>query len=203
MKLRKFLALLPILALTACQGQTADFKKDQKEVPKDAETIVLGAGCFWCVESVYQQIPGVYSAVSGYMGGHVANPTYEQVCTATTGHAEVCKITYDPKKLPTAELLKWFWGMHDPTQANGQGADIGPQYRSVIFYNTAKQKNIAEQSKKVAQKSYKKPIVTSIEKEKTFYVADASHQDFYFLNRNNGYSRGVIAPKLEKLNLQK
>lgn len=205
MKLRKFLALIPVFILTACNGQAADtdFKKDQMEVPEGAETLTLGAGCFWCVEAVYQQIPGVYSVVSGYMGGHVANPTYEQVCTKTTGHVEVVQVVYDPKKLPTEKLLEWFWDLHDPTQADGQGADIGPQYRSVIFYHSDEQKKIAEASKKEAQKRKDKPIVTKIEKAKTFYKADANHQDFYFLNKGNGYSRGVIAPKLDKLKLQK
>ena len=205
MKLRRFFALIPVLVLTACNGQAADadFKKDQMDVPEGAETLTLGAGCFWCVEAVYQQIPGVYSAVSGYMGGHVAEPTYAQVCTGTTGHAEVVQVVYDPKKLPTEKLLEWFWDLHDPTQVDGQGADIGPQYRSMIFYHTDAQKKIAEASKKEAQKKKDKPIVTKIEKAKTFYKAEKNHQDFYFLNKSNGYNRAVIAPKLDKLHLQK
>lgn len=205
MKFHQFFSLLFVLLLSACEAQPADdnFKKDLAEIPEGAKTITLGAGCFWCVEAVYQQIPGVYSAISGYMGGHIADPTYQQVTTGTTGHVEVLQVTYDPKKLPTEKLLDWFWQMHDPTQIDGQGADIGPQYRSVIFYHNDEQKKIAEASKKEAQKKHEKPIVTTIEKAKTFYQAEENHQDFYFLNKSNGYNRNVIAPKLEKLKLEK
>ncbi|MGE9266831.1 MAG: peptide-methionine (S)-S-oxide reductase MsrA [Verrucomicrobiales bacterium] len=196
--------LLPFLLLS-CQAEEkkTDYKQDQDGVPEGFQTLTLGAGCFWCVEAVYQQIEGVHSAVSGYMGGHIANPTYEQVTSKTSGHVEVVQVVYNPEKLSTEKLLEWFWDLHDPTQADGQGADIGPQYLSTIFYHTEEQKKIAEASKKEAQKKFDKAIATSIKKAKTFYKAEGYHQDFYFLNKNHGYNRAVIAPKLDKLKLEK
>ncbi len=204
MKFRRFLSLIPVILLTACNSPASakDYKKDKPGTPEGYETLTLGAGCFWCVEAVYQQIPGVYSATSGYMGGKVANPTYSQVSTGTTGHVESVQVIYNPDKLSTAKLLQWFWGLHDPTQVDGQGADIGTQYRSVVFYHTPEQKKIAVASKKQAQKKFDKPIATTIEPAKSFYKAEENHQDFYFLNKNNGYSRAVIEPKLKKLNLE-
>ena len=208
MKRRHLLALiLSIPTLASCEPEKA-MPADAKlpapapKVPEGSEVITLGAGCFWCVEAVYKQIPGVQAAVSGYMGGTVANPTYEQVCNKTTGHAEVVQVVYDPKKLSTEKLLEWFWNLHNPTTLNKQGADEGPQYRSAIFYHTDAQKEVAEKSKKEAQAEFKDPIVTEITKASVFYPAENYHQDYYFQNKNkNGYCRMVISPKLEKLKL--
>jgi peptide-methionine (S)-S-oxide reductase len=200
-------SLLSILALTVLSSCNAMSEEDKKpapmpEVPEGAEVITLGAGCFWCVETVFQQIDGVHSSTSGYMGGSVANPTYEAVCQGTTGHAEVVKVVFDPKKIELQGILAWFWKAHDPTTLNRQGADVGTQYRSAIFYNTEEQKKVAEASKKAAQPDFSSPIVTEITKASTFYPAENYHQDFYFQNKNkNGYCRMVIEPKLKKLKL--
>ena len=175
---------------------------DAQGVPKGHEIITLGAGCFWCVEAVYQQLEGIHSARSGYMGGWVENPTYEQICQKNTGHVEVVQVVYDPKKIPTSDVLAWFWELHDPTTKDRQGADVGPQYRSVIFYHDAEQKKVAEASMKAAQPHFKAPIVTEIRESKKFYIAEGYHQDFYFQNPSNGYCRAVIQPKLLKLKLK-
>ncbi len=172
-------------------------------IPEGAEVITLGAGCFWCTEAVFQQIPGVISVKPGYMGGQTKNPTYEQVCTGTTGHAEVARIVYDPKKTTTAKILHVFWHAHDPTSLNRQGADHGTQYRSAIFYSTETQKAEAEQAKAEAAKEFPRPIVTEITKAGEFYIAENYHQDYYQLNKDrNPYCRAVITPKLRKLGLQ-
>jgi peptide-methionine (S)-S-oxide reductase len=174
-----------------------------KPVPEGAEVIVLGAGCFWCTEAVFQQIPGVISVMSGYMGGHVKNPTYEMVCTGDTGHAEVERIVYDPKKTSLEKILDVFWEIHDPTSLNRQGNDFGTQYRSAIFYCTGAQKAVAEKSKADAAKEFSKPIVTEITKAGEFYPAEDYHRDYYRLNKNrNPYCEIVIAPKLRKLHLK-
>lgn len=176
---------------------------DGKGVPKGHETITLGAGCFWCVEAVLQQLEGVHSVVSGYMGGHVESPTYEQICQKNTGHVEVVQVVFNPKKIATSDILAWFWELHDPTSKDKQGADKGPQYRSAIFYHSDDQKKTAEASQKAAQKLYEKPIVTVLRKAEKFWVAEDEHQNFYFLNkRRNGYCRFVIQPKLLKLKLK-
>lgn len=172
--------------------------------PQGYETATFAAGCYWCVEAVYQQLDGVHSVTSGFIGGHVKNPSYEAVCTGKTGHAEAVQVVFDPKKISYQELLNWFWRLHDPTQLNGQGADHGTQYRSGIFYHSKEQQKLALASKKSAQKSFRHPIVTEITKATTFYPAKVSHQDYYRLNKNkNPYCRIVIAPKLKKLKLQK
>ena len=172
-------------------------------IPEGAESITLGAGCFWCTEAVFQQIPGVLSVTSGYMGGTVQNPTYEQVCTGATGHAEVSRVVYDPKLTSLEKILAVFWEAHDPTSLNRQGADSGTQYRSEIFYNTEAQREIAEKSKITASKEFSKPIVTLIAKAEQFYPAEDYHQDYYRLNKNrNPYCSMVIAPKLKKLGLK-
>lgn len=172
------------------------------DVPAGAETITLGAGCYWCIEAAYRQLDGVYSATSGFMGGHVENPTYEQVCTGTTGHAEVVQIVFDPKKISSGKILSWFWDLHDPTTLNRQGADEGTQYRSVIFHHSAEQKKIAEASKAAAAADFKDPIVTEISEASEFYPAPADHQNYYFENKSkNPYCRVVIEPKLRKLKL--
>lgn len=196
--------LLAASVLGSCNAMSEEEKKPapKPEVPAGAEVLTLGAGCFWCVEAVYAQVDGVYSATSGYMGGSVADPTYEQICSGTTGHAEVVQVVYDPEKISTARVLDWFWDLHDPTQLNRQGADIGTQYRSEIFYHDPEQKKVAEASMAAAQKDFEKPIVTKISKAETFYPAEKYHQDYYFQNKSkNPYCRAVITPKLRKLNL--
>lgn len=172
-------------------------------IPDGDESIILGAGCFWCTEAVFQQIPGVVSVTSGYSGGKVKNPTYEQVCTGQTGHAEVSRIVYDPKKTSLEKILAVFWEAHDPTSLNRQGHDVGTQYRSAIYYNTDEQRKIAEKSKAEASKEFSKPIVTEITKAGEFYPAENYHQDYYRLNKNrNPYCQMVISPKLKKLGLK-
>ena len=164
------------------------------------EKIVIGGGCFWCTEAVLQRVNGVKKVVSGYSGGHVANPTYEQVCSKTTGHAEVIQVEFDPQKVSLATILEVFFAAHDPTTLNRQGADSGPQYRSCIFYANDTQKTAAEAAKKAAQPGWKDPIVTEIAALKNFYAAEDYHQNYFNLNWNrNGYCSVVIVPKLRKL----
>jgi peptide-methionine (S)-S-oxide reductase len=173
------------------------------EVPPGAEVITLGAGCFWCTEAVFQQQPGIISVTSGYMGGSVKNPTYEQVCTGETGHAEVLRVVFDPKKTSLEKILEVFWHAHDPTTLDRQGNDRGTQYRSAIFYYTDEQRKIAVRSKEEASKIFEDPIVTEITKAGEFYPAENYHQDYYKLNKGkNPYCSVVIAPKLKKLGLQ-
>ncbi len=174
------------------------------EAKPDTETITLGAGCFWCTEAVMQRVEGVKSAVSGYMGGHVENPTYRQVVTGETGHAEVAEITFDPQAISLDEVLEIFWLMHDPTTLNRQGADVGTQYRSAIYYHNEEQKQIAEKSiAKLAQSGkFADPIVTEVTQATTFYPAEDYHQEYYELNKNAGYCRYVIHPKLKKLGFE-
>jgi peptide-methionine (S)-S-oxide reductase len=163
------------------------------------ESATLGGGCFWCMEAVFERLPGVKSVTSGFAGGHTANPTYEQVCTGTTGHAEVTQIEFDPAKISYEKLLDVFWQAHDPTTLNRQGADEGTQYRSVILYHSETQKLAAEKSKAGAQTNFKHPIVTEIVPFVKFYKAEGYHQEYYDNNSNAPYCRVVIAPKLEKL----
>ena len=164
------------------------------------EVAILGAGCFWCVEAVFEELNGVISVESGYMGGHVKNPTYREVCTGTTGHAEVAKVTFDPDVVSFKEVLEVFWQTHDPTTLNRQGADVGTQYRSAIFYLSEEQKETAEYYKKKLDESgaFNGPIVTEIVEASTYYPAENYHQDYYALNPNQGYCQFVIRPKLEK-----
>jgi len=172
-------------------------------VPAGDEVITLGAGCFWCTEAVFQQIPGVVSVTSGYMGGTVKHPTYRQVCTGTTGHAEVSRIVFDPQKAGLERILEVFWEAHDPTSLNLQGPDAGTQYRSAIFYETEAQQAVAEKSKAAAARKFARPMVTEIVKAGEFYPAENYHQDYYRLNKDrNPYCRAVIAPKLQHLGLK-
>jgi peptide-methionine (S)-S-oxide reductase len=172
-------------------------------VPNGAEVITLGAGCFWCTEAIFQQVPGVLFVTSGYMGGTTVRPTYKQVCTGDTGHAEVSRIVFDPKKTSLEKILAVFWEAHDPTSLNRQGDDRGTQYRSAIFYNTEEQRLIAEKCKTAAAKEYSKPIVTQITKAGEFYPAEDYHQNYYQLNKDiNPYCTLVISPKLKKLGLR-
>lgn len=164
------------------------------------EMATFGAGCFWCVEAVYQQLEGVEKVESGYAGGQVKNPTYKEVCEGTTGHAEVCQITYDASKVSYADLLEIFWRTHDPTTLNRQGNDKGTQYRSVIFYHNDEQKTIAEQSKAAAAeaKLWENPIVTEISPLPDYYAAEAYHQNYFNDNPQNSYCTYVVGPKVEK-----
>jgi peptide-methionine (S)-S-oxide reductase len=172
-------------------------------MPEGAEAITLGAGCFWCTEAVFQQLPGVVSVTSGYMGGPGKNPTYEQICTGATGHAEVSRVIFDPKKTSLEKILAVFWKMHDPTSLNRQGGDSGTQYRSAIFYGTEDQRLVAEKSRSEAAGEFAKPIVTEITRAAEFYPAEDYHQDYYRLNQDrNPYCAVVISPKLKKLGLK-
>jgi len=160
----------------------------------------FGSGCFWCTEAIFQQVEGVIKAESGYAGGKVKNPTYKEVCSGLTGHAEVIQITYDPSKVSFEELLEFFWKSHDPTTLNKQGADVGTQYRSAIFYHSEEQKKLAEayKNKLDASGAFDKPIVTEISPFTEFYKAEDYHQNYYNLNGNAPYCSYVIQPKLEK-----
>jgi peptide-methionine (S)-S-oxide reductase len=165
------------------------------------EITTLGGGCFWCVEAVYQELQGVQSAVSGYAGGTVDNPTYYQVCSGTTGHAEVVQITFDPKIISFEDILYVFWRTHDPTTLNRQGYDVGTQYRSIILYHSEQQRAIAEQSKCDTHASglWPNPIVTEISPFTTFYKAEDYHQNFYRDNPYQPYCLAIIDPKISKL----
>jgi peptide-methionine (S)-S-oxide reductase len=164
------------------------------------DTATLGAGCFWCVEAVFQRLNGVVSVVSGYSGGSVKNPAYKEVCTGLTGHAEVCQIIYDPKKISFKDLLEVFWKVHDPTTLNRQGNDVGTQYRSAIFYHSEEQKMEAQKYKTELDQSgaFDKPITTEITAYTVFYPAENYHQDYYNQNGTEPYCRFVIQPKVEK-----
>lgn len=165
------------------------------------ETAVLGGGCFWCTEAAFQEIEGVLSVESGYSGGHVKNPSYEQVCTGETGHAEVVKVSFDPETITYSKILGVFFAIHDPTTLNRQGNDVGTQYRSVIFYTSDKQKETAELTVRELNRSrkYPKEIVTRVEEFKEFYPSEAYHRDYFKNNQSVPYCQYVIVPKLEKL----
>jgi len=167
---------------------------------KNLEQATLGGGCFWCTEAVYLELKGVVDVKPGYSGGHVKNPTYEQVCTGSTGHAEVVEITYDADVVSFSEILQVFFMTHDPTTLNRQGNDVGPQYRSVIFYHSENQKEVAEKVIKLfeEEKVYDKPIVTKVEPFSAFYVAEDYHQNYYNRNKSQGYCEYIITPKLDK-----
>ncbi|TET46948.1 bifunctional methionine sulfoxide reductase B/A protein [candidate division TA06 bacterium] len=174
-------------------------KAEDHPNPARLETATFGAGCFWCTGALFQTLDGVKSVKVGYMGGHIKNPTYEQVCSGNTGHAEVAQIEYDPKKISFEELLDVFWEVHDPTSLNRQGPDVGTQYRSVIFYHTPQQKDAATRSIESLPKKLQEKIVTEIVPAGEFYEAENYHQDYYKNNPNASYCRLVIAPKLKKL----
>ena len=163
-----------------------------------SETATFGGGCFWCMEAEFQRIPGVKHVTSGFAGGQTENPSYHDVCTGSTGHAEVTQIEYDPQKISYEKLLDYFWDAHDPTTLNRQGADTGTQYRSIILYSNDEQKRIAEKSRAEAQKNFQSPIVTEIVPLTKFYKGEEYHQDYYRNNSNAPYCRAVIRPKVEK-----
>jgi len=180
-------------AASAALGQTKNMNSTNQ-----TDTATLGGGCFWCTEAIYQMLPGVKSVTSGYAGGTKENPTYQQVCTGDTGHAEVIQVEFDPKVVSYEKILETFWEAHDPTTLNRQGNDTGTQYRSIILYNNEAQKAAAEKSKAAAQKHFKDPIVTQIVPLKKFYKAEGYHQDYYRNNSFQPYCRAVIRPKVEK-----
>jgi len=187
-------------SLFSC-SQESDLKTDKAQNQLTAnDTIVLGGGCYWCVEAVYERLDGVVEVVSGYAGGKTVNPSYEQVCSGKTGHAEVIEIAFDSTQTSTLEILKVFFTVHDPTTLNRQGADVGTQYRSVIFYRNPKQKSIAEDliAALNKEKVYASKIVTEVSPLPTFYIAEDYHQDYYERNKEQGYCRMVIQPKIEK-----
>lgn len=163
-----------------------------------SEFLVLGGGCFWCTEATFELVPGVKTVVSGYAGGHVSQPSYEQVCTGTTGHAEVIRIGYDPAQVSLETLLDFFWTVHNPTTLNAQGPDHGTQYRSIILYANEAQKAAAEKSKAAAQAKFSAPITTEIVPLTEFFEAEAYHQDYFRKNPDQAYCWGVVKPKVDK-----
>lgn len=206
------LVILPILfgVLVSCAQQKQEKGKESASAKGNAGQLInneegmdiatFGNGCFWCTEAVFQELEGVVKVESGYSGGQVENPTYKQVCTGATGHAEVLRITYDPKVITYDELLEVFWATHDPTTLNRQGNDVGTQYRSVIFYHNDEQKQLAEKYLKEldASGAYDRPIVTQIEPIKNYYPAEDYHQNYFENNGGEPYCRYVVAPKVEK-----
>jgi peptide-methionine (S)-S-oxide reductase len=194
------ICLLPamaVISVKALAGPTTNIMNTTE--PRTTERAVLGGGCFWCMEAVFERLPGVIAVTSGFAGGQTPNPTYEQVCTETTGHAEVTEIEFDPAKISYAKILDVFWQAHDPTTLNQQGADVGTSYRSIILYRSEEQKRVAEKSKAEAQKNFKNPIVTEIVPYTKFYPAEGYHQQYFDNNSRAPYCQMVIAPKLHKL----
>ena len=171
----------------------------QPTQPAHTETATVAGGCFWCLEAVFKMIPGVISVTSGYSGGAKDSPSYEEVCTGSTGHAEAVQITFDPDRLSYSKLLDYFWESHNPTTLNRQGHDVGTQYRSAIFYQNASQKAEAEASKAAEQKNWPTPVVTEIVPLTVFWPAEKYHQDYFANNPGNGYCNLVIRPKVEKI----
>lgn len=196
------LAFLTSLSISGTQADSPIAKESGSKASTDEQLAILGTGCFWCTEAVYERMEGVKDVVSGYIGGHVKNPTYQQVCGKKTGHAEAVQIYFDPSKTSFEELLSVFFKIHDPTTLNRQGADVGPQYRSTIFYQSDEQKKIAEKyiKKLNASREFRGPIVTLLEAPAKFYVAEEYHQDYFRRNPNAGYCQAVVANKVRKFN---
>jgi peptide-methionine (S)-S-oxide reductase len=197
------LLLLPTAGSCDWSPTARGLSVNADQVKKESGTTELatfGAGCFWCVEAVFQELDGVVSVESGYSGGAVENPTYEQVCTGTTGHAEVCQIRFDPARISYKDLLEVFWKTHDPTTLNRQGNDVGAQYRSVIFYHNDQQRELAEKYKRElnASGAWSQPIVTQIVPFERFHKAEGYHQDYFHQNPRQGYCSFVIRPKVDK-----
>ena len=198
-------SMLLAFSLVSCaqdrqKGKLPKEPKQSMSNKANMDTITFGSGCFWCTEAIFQQVKGVDKVVSGYSGGHVVNPTYEQICEKKTGHAEVCQLVYDPAVVSIPELLEVFWQTHDPTTLDRQGNDVGPQYRSVIFYHSEEQRKAAVEYKAAldASGAFPRPIVTTVEPFKNFYRAEEYHQNYYRNNPSQGYCYFVIRPKLEK-----
>lgn len=200
--LRLSLLIFPLTLSCTAQEKETDTPMLSEEEKASLATATFGAGCFWCVEAVFESLDGVKEVESGYMGGETKNPTYREVSSGETGHAEVTRIYYDPEKISFETLLDWLWRSHDPTTLNRQGADVGTQYRSAIFYHSEEQKKAAEASKVEVQSMFDSPIVTEISPATKFYLAEDYHQDYYKVNKSAPYCRMVIEPKLRKLNLE-
>ncbi len=193
------ICLLPLVGV-ACFGFAGEPGQSMNTSETNrTELATLGGGCFWCMDAAFQRLPGVKSVTCGYAGGHSDNPTYEQVCSDTTGHAEVIQIAFDPRRISYAELLDLFWKVHDPTTPDRQGPDSGSQYRSIILYSDEAQKLAAEESKAEAQSHFKDPIVTEIVPLEKFYRAEEYHQDYFRKHPNDAYCRINIPPKLKKV----
>jgi len=188
--MKRLFALLSLLSIFSSMTRAAETK---------TESIVLGGGCFWCTDAAYKLLPGVKHVTCGYAGGDEPNPTYEEVCSHTTGHAEVVKIDYDPSVVTLDALFDYFWIVHNPTQVDGQGNDHGPQYRSIILYANDAQKAAAEKAKAKASATFRDPITTEIVPLKKFWPAEDYHQDYFAKNPDQGYCQFVIAPKIRKL----
>ena len=188
--MRRLLLIFPLI-LATCAMQAS-------ESPK-TESIVLGGGCFWCVQAAYQLIPGVVSTTCGYAGGHTSDPTYEDVCTGDTGHAEVVKVVFDPKVISLDQIFAYFWKIHDPTSLNRQGADVGTQYRSTILYSDEAQKQAAERAIAEVQPYYSRKIVTVVAPLEHFWRAEDYHQNYFEKHPDRDYCAYVIAPKIHKL----
>ena len=188
------------LLFASLSGITSILAAEMNNTPSSShlETAVLGGGCFWCLDAQFKLVNGVKSVVSGYAGGTTKNPTYEEVCTETTGHAEVIQVEFDPAIVTYADLLRKFFRAHDPTTLNRQGPDVGTSYRSIILYRNANQKAVAEEIKKEAQKEWPDPIVTEVVPLQAFYRAEDYHQDYFAKNPTQGYCRIVVAPKVKK-----
>jgi peptide-methionine (S)-S-oxide reductase len=184
---RQFFPLLILLSMTTLPNAAR------------ADSIVLGGGCFWCLDAAYKLLPGVTHVTCGYSGGSLENPTYPQVCTEETGHAEVVKVDYDPAVTSLAKVLDYFWHVHNPTQVGGQGNDMGSQYRSIVLYASPAQKAEAEKSRAEAQKAYSEPITTEIVPLVKFWQAEDYHQDYFDMHPDEGYCSVVIRPKIDKL----
>ncbi len=209
-----FISVISLAGLSSCaqkdnstknknnkMSTSTSLSKNNGSTPLTAtDTATFGTGCFWCTEAIFQQLEGVEKVTSGYSGGTVPNPTYEQVCSKTTGHAECLNIMYDPKKISFDELLEVFWQTHDPTTLNRQGGDVGTQYRSVVFYHNEEQRTKTAKYKSELDKSgaFAKPIVTTLEPFTVFYPAEEEHQNYYRNNTSQGYCQFVIRPKVEK-----
>jgi peptide-methionine (S)-S-oxide reductase len=206
-----FLSLFCILAVYSCartNNNASDKKFEFSKMISDTtnttqdtiETATFGAGCFWCVEAIFQNVNGVSKVVSGYSGGQIKNPSYKEVCMGTTGHAEVCQVTFDPRVVSFSELLEIFFGTHDPTTLNRQGADVGTQYRSAVFYHSEKQKSLAELAIKAGNESgnWADPLVTEVTAFSSFYPAEDYHNDYFNLHGEQPYCQMVIRPKVDK-----
>lgn len=206
MKNTLLILVVSLAVISGCNNKSTNAQSEvgsDKGVNKQMDNLqkaTFGSGCFWCTEAIFERLNGVVKVVSGYAGGTVENPTYEEVCSGTTGHAEVTQITYNPEVITYDELLEVFWKTHDPTTLNHQGNDVGTQYRSVIFYHNEEQKQLAEKYKEELNKSgaWDKPIVTEISPLTNFFSAEGYHQDYYENNPKQGYCAFVIAPKVEK-----
>lgn len=194
--------LLMMFSLNSCAQQKKENQKQSQKIMSATtlDTATFGAGCFWCVEAQFQLLDGVISVASGYSGGTVKNPSYKEVCTGNTGHAEVCQVVYDTTKLSYTDMLEAFWKSHDPTELNRQGNDVGTQYRSVIFYHNEVQHQLAEDYKKKlnASGAYDKPVVTEISPFTVMYKAEDYHQNYFNQNGDAPYCSFVIQPKVEK-----